>query len=168
MSSTTKKSTSKNWQLWLMGSMTTVAVMYYGYEALAYVCNAIFSHEGPSRLISIGVARFDACKYQGDFVGGAGFDCTIKNFSSDEPRDVGRTSCAGFDSSDRLIHSVDQVLDLNGAEMQPNEERVVRVYAPESSTTLVCSENGDIGSPRQLSGMMSDLQKSNLVSKVDI
>ena len=151
-----------------MASMTAVAVLYYGCQALAYGYNALFSHEGPSQLISIGVARFDSCKYKGSFVGGSGFDCTIKNFSSDEPRAVGHTSCGGFDESERLIHSVDQVLDLYGAEMQPNEERVVRVYAPESSTTLVCSENGDIGPPRQLSGMMSDLQKSNLVSKIDI
>ena len=148
--------------------MTAVAVLYYGCQALAYGYNALFSHEGPSQLISIGVARFDSCKYKGSFAGGSGFDCTIKNFSSDEPRAVGHTSCGGFDESERLIHSVDQVLDLYGAEMQPNEERVVRVYAPESSTTLVCSENGDIGPPRQLSGMMGDLQKSNLVSKIDI
>jgi hypothetical protein len=151
-----------------MGSMTVVAVLYYGYQALAYGYNALFSHEGPSQLISIGVARFESCKYEGSFVGGSGFDCIIKNFSSDEPRAVGHTSCGGFDGSDRLIHSVDQVLDLNGAEMQPNEERVVRVYAPESSTTLVCSENGDIGSPRRLAGMMGDLQKNNIISKIGI
>jgi hypothetical protein len=165
---TKTRGSTPRWQLWLMGGMTAVAVLYYGYQALAYGYNAILSHEGPSQLISIGVARFDSCKYQGDFVGGAGFDCTIKNFSSDEPRSVGRTSCAGFDSSDRLIHSVDQVLDLNRAVMQPNEERVVRVYAPESSTTLVCSENGDIGPPGKLAGMVAELQRDNLVSDVKL
>lgn len=167
MNTTTRKPVPR-WQLWLMGSMTAIAVLYYGYYALAYAGNALFGHDGPSHLISIGVARFDSCKYEGSFVGGSGFDCTIKNFSSDELRAVGQTSCGGFDGDDRLIHSVDQVLDLHGAVMQPNEERVVRVYAPESSTTLVCSENGDIGSPKQLAGMMGDLQKNNIVSKVDI
>ncbi|RDS81602.1 hypothetical protein DWU98_10245 [Dyella monticola] len=121
-----------------------------------------------AHLISIGVARFESCKYQGSFSGGAGFDCTIKNISSDEPRAVGQASCGGFDNNDRLIHSVDQVLDLYGAEMQPGEERVVRVYAPESSSTVVCAENGDLGSPRQLAGMMADLRKGNLVSDINI
>lgn len=148
--------------------MTAVALPYYGYYAIAYAGHALFGHDGPTRAISIGVARFESCKYQGSFIGGAGYDCTIKNTSSDEPRAVGKTSCGGFDSDDRLIHSVDQVLDLYGAVMQPGEERVVRVYAPESSSTLVCSENGDIGSPKQLAGMMADLRKSNFVSEIDI
>lgn len=151
-----------------MGSMTFVAVLYYGYYAIAFIGNALIGRDGPSHLISIGVARFESCKYQGSFSGGAGYDCTIKNVSSDEPRAVGKTSCGGFDSDGRLIHSIDQVLDLYGAVMQPGEERVVRVYAPESSTTLVCSENGDIGSPKQLAGMMSDLQKNNFVSDISL
>lgn len=159
---------SPRWQRWLMGSMIFVAVLYYGYYAIVYAGNALFGHVGPSHLISIGVARFESCKYQGSFTGGAGYDCTIKNISSDEPRAVGKTSCGGFDDSDRLIGHVDQVLDLYGAVMRPEEERVVRIYAPESSSTLVCSEIGDIGSPKQLAGMMADLRKGNFVSDISL
>lgn len=153
---------------WLIGSMTIVSVLYYGYYGLSYARSALFSHDGPSRLISIGIARFESCKYQGSFSGGAGYDCTIRNVSSGEPRVVGKTSCGGFDDSDRLIGHLDQVLDLYGAVMRPGEERVVRIYAPESSSTLVCSENGDIGSPKQLAGMMADLRKGNFVSEINI
>lgn len=127
----------------------------------------LFHHAGPSKMVSLGVARFISCEYEGTFVGGAGFRCVIKN-TSNQMRDVSVASCAGFDDSDRLIDSPQNVLALYGPMMRGGEERVIRLYVPETSSVAVCSETGDLGSPSQLSSVLPDFRKNNLVSEFGI
>jgi len=135
-----------------------------GYTVVHIGAGFFASHKGPTRMQSLGVARFDSCSYRGEFVGGAGFDCLVKNHSSNEIRVVSDSRCASFDVQGRLIGSPEQVISLYSQTMQPNEERIVRVYGALIASRLVCSENGDIVPPSRLSSAASDLAASHLLS----
>jgi hypothetical protein len=128
----------------------------------------VLGHPGPSRLISVGVAHITDCAYKGDFVGGAGYDCTLKNFSTSESRDQTDTFCAGYDDKGRMVHGRNRVGSLYNEIMAPQEERIVRIYGPEEATTLVCAETGDILPPTQLSQLMPQLKQVQLVADIDI
>jgi hypothetical protein len=131
--------------------------LYKGYEWL----------QKPSiNVTSLGLIRLVSCNYQGDFMGGYGYDCVVHNYASDlrQPQ----MTCASFDEASRLIGSPDEVGDLalSHAALSPGEERVVRVYFNEKAKQGVCSETGDIPNLSELqrdpqyksSGMYSELQ----------
>lgn len=162
-SPTTKRAIPR-WQR-VVFACTLVFLPFYLY--LAWL-NGSFGHDGPSRMISLGVTRFESCTYKGSFVGGAGYDCVVKNFSPDDPRDQEQMSCAGFDKDNRMVRSIDGVLDLRNTVMRPGEERIVRVYAPEASATLVCAEVGDVGSPADVQKVKADFVKSGFISEFRI
>ena len=128
----------------------------------------VASHDGPSKMITIGINRFQSCKYAGNFLGGAGFDCIVKNISANELRAGDHMFCAGFDDQNRMIRSAGRVADLYSSVLSPGEEHIVRIYLPTDATASVCTDSGDVGSPAQLQKFMPDLQKDNLVQEIEI
>jgi hypothetical protein len=149
----------------------TLITIFGGLAVLLAIADSgvqLNGHGGPKTLVSLGRARFQSCDYQGSFVGGAGYDCIVKNVSTTEPRAVGNLACGGFDRGDRLIGSVQQALDLYGAVMAPQQERIVRIYLPEKSASAVCSDTGDILTPGQLRNASTDLARQNLLGEVPL
>lgn len=149
---------------WVKGVIGAVI----GVAVLNFIGTAIAGHDGPSKLISLGINRFQSCKYAGNFVAGVGFNCVVKNVSTNEHRSATDMACAGFDDQNRMLRSADRVLDLHDTGLAPGEERVVRVYFPGESETGVCSDTGDLGSPPQLQKLMPELQKANVVQEIDL
>lgn len=139
------------------------------FGAIPLLCGCgVLGHPGPSRLISVGVTHITDCTYKGDFVGGAGYDCTLKNFSTGESRDQTDTFCAGYDERGRMVHGRNRIGSLYNEIMSPQEERIVRIYGPEEAATLVCAGTGDILSPAQLTQLMPQLKQVQLVADISI
>ncbi|WP_243040547.1 hypothetical protein [Dyella sedimenti] len=138
------------------------------FEKLWSSGSSMVAHDGPSKMITIGVNRFQSCKYAGNFLGGAGFDCIVKNISVDEYRAGDHMFCAGFDDQNRMIRSADRVGDLYSSVLAPGEEHIVRIYLPQAATASVCTDSGSLGSPVQLQKLLPDLRKDNLVQEIDI
>lgn len=156
------------WQLILLGTIFVAGIVSFVILLFDGEFKGITSHDGPTKMITVGINRFQSCKYAGDFLGGAGFDCIVKNVSSDEHRPGEQMYCAGFDSQNRMIRSSDHVADLYSSVLAPGEEHVVRIYLPKDATVSVCTDFGSLGSPAQLQKVMPDLRKDNLVQEIDI
>lgn len=155
------------WQKVFLIGLFGFLPVYYGFVGVQRLFSGSF-HDGPSHLVTLGLVRFQSCSYQGSFVGGAGYDCVVKNVTAADPRDVGNTHCAGFDGSNRMVGGPLLANNLYGQVMGPGEERVIRMYLPENAVSAICSETGDIIPPAQLQTMMSDLRKANLVEEIQI
>lgn len=163
-----------SWQRILLGTfggLLALGVIFVFVNFVGKVlgsASGMLGHDGPSKMITIGVNRFQSCKYAGNFLGGAGFDCIVKNISADEHRAGDQMYCAGFDDQNRMIRSSDRVADLYSSVLAPGEEHIVRIYLPKDASTSVCTDFGSLGSPAQLQKLMPDLRKDNLVQEIKI
>lgn len=99
-------------------------------------CDLISS--GPSKLIAFGHTRPVSCSYEGSFLGGAGYDCVVRNHS-EAIRKVSM-ECASFDANGRMMGSTDRVAGLHNAKFNPGEERINRFYFHKDSKVAICSE----------------------------
>ncbi|WP_430389830.1 hypothetical protein [Dyella sp. 20L07] len=151
-----------------IGGLCAVAILINFGKKVLNLGGDVMGHDGPTRMISLGINRFQSCKYAGNFLGGAGFDCIVKNVSTDEPRSSSDMACAGFDDQNRMVHSANRVADLYNSGLMPNEERVVRIYFPKETSVAVCSDTGDLGSPARLQKLMPELQRSKVVQEIDL
>lgn len=155
----------------VFGGLLALSVLFVFVNFIGKVLGSgsgVLGHDGPSKMITIGVNRFQSCKYAGDFLGGAGFDCIVKNISADEYRAGDHMFCAGFDDQNRMIRSSDRVADLYNSVLAPGEEHIVRIYLPKDATASVCTDFGSLGSPAQLQKLMPDLRKDNSVQEIEI
>ena len=87
---------------------------------------------------SIGKVRPVSCKYAGEFLGGTGYSCIVRNMDNDLRRV--NMECAGYDRAGRLIGNIDRNLQLNGETFGPGEERVVRYYFPPEASAALCAD----------------------------
>lgn len=137
------------------------AVIFLAISALPLM----LKHGGPQRLHSLGYVRFSSCTYKGEFIGGIGFDCVVRNYA-DELR-LTRMSCGSYDDQDRLIGRPDTVGALTNTLLRPGEERIVRIYGAENGSTIVCSETGDFPPP-PLEGAYNELADHGIASTLDL
>ena len=93
---------------------------------------------GPDRVISLGKVRPISCKYAGDFLGGTGYDCVVRNMGGD-PREI-TPECVNFDSAGRMIGNSDWVTELWRKTLAPGEERVIRYYFSRDANLSVCAD----------------------------
>jgi hypothetical protein len=155
----------------VLAAIVTVATILGGAGLIITLQDSgisLSAHDGPKSMTTLGLVRFQSCKYQGAFVGGAGYDCVVKNVSRDDPRGTSNVRCAGFDAGDRMIGGPSLANELYGQVMGPGEERVIRLYLPENASVAVCSETGDVISPSRLQGLIGELTKSNLIAEIPL
>lgn len=91
---------------------------------------------GPSQVISFGFVRAVSCEYEGEFVGGAGYSCVMKNYSSD-PR-KSDVECASFDAEGRMMGRAQNGAGLTRVVFNGGEERIGRLYFDPKATTAAC------------------------------
>jgi hypothetical protein len=121
----------------IVGLLIGAAVCYGLYRGYEWVVRPSLN------VTSLGMIRLVSCDYQGDFVGGIGYDCVVHNYSNGLRNP--QMSCASYDDANRMIGAPDQNtnLALSHTPFNPGEERVIRVYFADKTKRAVCSETGD-------------------------
>ena len=143
MTEAPENSPSKNSTL--TGFFFLIFIAFVIYEVATTYFSSLTSHGGAARLLSIGEVRVSKCEYKGNFVGGIGYDCIMRNFSTHD-RGVSKMQCVSYDSEDRLIGTPSLLFGPYGSTFSPSQERIMRIYGSEDARTVVCSETGDFPS----------------------
>ncbi|MCI0559462.1 MAG: hypothetical protein MN733_13290 [Nitrososphaera sp.] len=122
---------------------------------------------GPDRVITLGYVRPVTCDYEGDFVGGAGYECVMRNFHS-MPSEVDM-ECASYDNQGRMIGSPDGVPGLGDVVFNVGEERIARLYFnPKASLSICAYMRNSIPPYNDALKMLSDPTAQKLVSELTL
>lgn len=98
----------------------------------------ISNPKGPSKVISLGFVRPVSCTYQGDFLGGAGYECIMKNYS-DGPR-KSDIECNSFDEQGRIMGRAKNGKGLTRIVFSAGEERVGTLYFDPKASLAACAD----------------------------
>lgn len=120
---------------------------------------------GPDRVISFGYVRPISCRYEGEFVGGSGYQCVMRN-QSEGLREV-TMECASYDGHGRMMGGATHAVGLHRAVFNPGEERISRLYFDPNSKSAVCVDvRGSIPAYQEALKMAEALQSRGIVSEL--
>lgn len=127
----------------------------------------IMGETGPEKAVTFGYVRPLSCTYQGQFAGGAGYDCVVKNFA-EGPREI-EMECANYDAHGRIMGRVKTIPSLTRVVLAANEERVSRYYFEPKAKLAVCTDiRNSIPAYSELDKLLADQQVKEITSVTEL
>ena len=130
---------------------------------------ALFGSRGPAQVISFGLVRPVSCRYEGDFLGGAGYECVMRNHS-DGSRET-NVECASFDAEGRMMGRPQNGAGLTRIVLSGGEERIGRLYFDRNAAVAACFDFENSVPPySEIMQLKSDpkMLAANLVSELPL
>lgn len=129
----------------------------------------LFGSRGPAQVISFGLVRPVSCRYEGNFVGGAGYECVMRNHS-DSFRET-NVECASFDAEGRMMGRPKNGAGLTRIVLNGGEERIGRLYFDPNAALAACFDfENSVPTYNEIIQLRSDpkMLAANLVSELPL